>query len=173
MASTFGQANFSAFPAFFTAEVERVQDFQQIYEENRQRLYALSFWMMDNELAAEELMQRTFYRAFVATRRPSPEALDRALLAELRELMPVGSLSLACANSIRTASVRHNTKRTHLERAVVQLPPTERLVFLMHDVENYEHGRIARTVGLTENESRQALHQARLRLREILASMAS
>lgn len=174
MASAFEQANFSAFPAFFTAaEVERVQDVQDIYEENRQRLYALSFWMMDNELSAEELMQRTFHRAFVASRRPSPEALDHALIAELRQLMPIGTLTLACADATRAAGIRHNTKRTHLERAVVQLPSTERLVFLMHDVENYDYVRIARTLGLTEDESRQALHQARLRLREILAAMAS
>ena len=60
--------------------------------------------------------------------------------------------------------------RTHLERAVVQLPPTERMIFLMHDVENYDHCRIARYLELTEDQSRNALHQARLRLRELLAT---
>jgi len=41
----------------------------------------------------------------------------------------------------------------------------------MHDVENYSHERIARTLGLDENESIQGLHQARLRLRRLLADM--
>jgi DNA-directed RNA polymerase specialized sigma24 family protein len=59
-----------------------------------------------------------------------------------------------------------------LERAVVQLPATERLVFLLHDVERYEHARISRLLGLNEQESALALHQARLRLRELLAAMA-
>jgi RNA polymerase sigma-70 factor (ECF subfamily) len=54
---------------------------------------------------------------------------------------------------------------------VVQLPPTERLVFLLHDVEGYEHARIARMLGLSENESRYGLHQARLRLRQLLARL--
>jgi DNA-directed RNA polymerase specialized sigma24 family protein len=50
------------------------------------------------------------------------------------------------------------------------LPATERLVFLMHDVENYDHARIARTIGITEAESKAGLFQARLKLRELLAA---
>ena len=66
-------------------------------------------------------------------------------------------------------SVRRNTLRVDLERAVVQLPPTEKMIFLMHDVESYDHARIARTLGLSDEESRLGLHQARLRMRELLA----
>jgi RNA polymerase sigma-70 factor, ECF subfamily len=66
-------------------------------------------------------------------------------------------------------SVRRNVRRVDLERAVVQLPATERLVFLMHDVEDYDHSRISRCVGISEEESRRALHFARLRVRELLA----
>ena len=56
---------------------------------------------------------------------------------------------------------------------MVQLPSTERLVFLMHDVEGYDHARIARTVGITEMESRQGLFQARLKIRELLAKASA
>ena len=49
-----------------------------------------------------------------------------------------------------------------VNRAVVQLPPTERMIFLMHDVENYDHARIAHILGLSEDESRYGLHQGRL-----------
>jgi RNA polymerase sigma-70 factor (ECF subfamily) len=59
----------------------------------------------------------------------------------------------------------------HLEEAVSQLPATERVIFLMHDVEGYDHARISRTIGLSVEESRVGLHQARLRLRELLAKM--
>jgi DNA-directed RNA polymerase specialized sigma24 family protein len=68
------------------------------------------------------------------------------------------------------ASVRGNVKRVDLERAVVQLPPTERMIFLLHDVEAYDHTRISRTLGVSEQESQLGLHQARLRLRQLLAS---
>jgi DNA-directed RNA polymerase specialized sigma24 family protein len=68
------------------------------------------------------------------------------------------------------SQVRRNTRRADLERAVVQLPSTERMIFLMHDVENYDHARIARTLGISEVESKAGLFQARLKLRELLAS---
>jgi RNA polymerase sigma-70 factor (ECF subfamily) len=45
------------------------------------------------------------------------------------------------------------------------------MIFLLHDVEGYNHARIAKLIGLTENESRNSLHQARLRMRELLAAM--
>ena len=65
-----------------------------------------------------------------------------------------------------------NIKRVELECAVVELPPTERMIFLLHDVECCEHARIGRLLGLSEQESLVGLHQARLRLRELLASAA-
>jgi len=151
------------------AILESTTDYREIYERNRHRVYSLAFWMTDNELAAEELMVSAFLRAFSKEASPLAEDLDRALLAELREIMPVGHLTVRCAPSERTLSVRSNIKRCNLERAVVQLPATERLIFLMHDVEQYDHTRIAVTLGLTEQESRSGLHQARLRLRELLA----
>jgi RNA polymerase sigma-70 factor (ECF subfamily) len=154
-------------PATVSASV-----YKDIYEQNHRRIYALAFWMTDNELAAEQLMEWTFERAF-SCRSLDPESIDRALLAELRDLMPIGSLTISCATSTQVAGVRRNTMRVHLERAVVQLPPTERMVFLLHDMEAYDHTRIARTLGITEEESMNGLHQARLRIRELLATMTS
>jgi RNA polymerase sigma-70 factor, ECF subfamily len=140
-----------------------------VYEQNRRRVYALAFWMTDNELEAEELMTKTFSRAFAKYGAPAPEEIDCALIAEARQRMPLGALTLDCPPCDESLGVRRNTLRVDLERAVVQLPNTERMIFLMHDVENYNHARIARILGLTENESRCGLHQARLRIRELLA----
>jgi RNA polymerase sigma-70 factor, ECF subfamily len=147
-----------------------VESSSEIYEQNRHRIYSLAFWMTDNELAAEELMTHTFCRAFVGTDVPSAEAIDRALISELRHYMPVGKLTLACGPCDRVLSVRRNTLRVDLERAVIQLPNTEKLILLMHDVESYDHSRIARLLGITEVDSLNGLHQARLRMRELLAN---
>jgi RNA polymerase sigma-70 factor (ECF subfamily) len=62
-------------------------------------------------------------------------------------------------------------KRVHLERAVVQLPATEKLIFLFHDVEGYEHLSIARLLGISEDESKLGLHQARVFVREFVSRM--
>jgi DNA-directed RNA polymerase specialized sigma24 family protein len=59
--------------------------------------------------------------------------------------------------------------RVDLERAVVQLPDTEKLIFLMHDVERYDHTRIANLLGISLQSSIEGLHQSRLRMRELLA----
>jgi RNA polymerase sigma-70 factor (ECF subfamily) len=154
-----------------TVPLEKLDSYQAIYEQNNARVYALAFWMTDNELAAEAMAVSVFQRAFAHSASPSPEAIDRALVAEARNLAPIGILSLECNPSTEIVNIRRNTLRVHLERAVVQLPPTERLIFLFHDVENYSHARIARLLGTTQAESQFGLHQARLRIRELVSSM--
>ena len=44
-----------------------------IYEENRHRVYALSFWMTDSELQAEQLLEATFVRAFASNPMSRPK----------------------------------------------------------------------------------------------------
>jgi RNA polymerase sigma-70 factor (ECF subfamily) len=149
----------------------KIEEYQKVYESNRNRVYSFAFWMTDNEMAAEEVSASTFRRVFAHTDTPTEELIDRMLLTEVRELTPVGTLSLNCAVSTEVESIRHNVKRVHLERAVVQLPSTERFIFVMHDGEGYSHERIARTLGIAEKESQNGLHQARLRIRELVADM--
>src|SRR6516162_6306187 len=69
-----------------------VTTYSEVYEQNRQRIYSLAFWMTDNELAAEELMTNTFCRIFAEIVSPAPEEIDHALIAELRQQMPLGEL---------------------------------------------------------------------------------
>jgi RNA polymerase sigma-70 factor, ECF subfamily len=172
MSSAFQNAKLTRFAEYLTpASTQDFSRFREVYEENRHRVYALAFWMTDNEIVAEEVMGRVFERAFALTTGDTPEAIDCALITELRAIVPFDTLTLKCAPSTKVAGVRRNTKRVDLERAVIQLPPTERLVFLMHDVEGYDHPRIARLLGLTQTESQGALHQARLRIRELLVML--
>ncbi len=172
MASNIQEAKLTGIARLVPAAAQtELATYQRAYDENRHRLYALAFWMTDSEPAAQELLETTFRRAFARNASPEGEALDKILVSEIRELMPVGTLTLNQAACTEVAAVRRNVMRVHLERAVVQLPPTERMIFLMHDVENYDHARIARTLGLSEQESQFGVHQARLRMRELLASM--
>lgn len=168
--STLGEVNFPGFAGAVTAVPRRsARSYREVYEQNRHRIYALAFWLMDNELAAEELMTDTFCRAFAKSESPTAAEIDAALITEARQYMPLGALTLDCAPCDKVLSVRCNTLRVDLERALMQLPNTERMIFLMHDVENYDHSRIAWILGFTEDESRRGLHQARLRIRELLA----
>jgi RNA polymerase sigma-70 factor (ECF subfamily) len=150
------------------AERERAE-YSEIYNEHCHRIYSLAFYVTDNELTAEQLAANTFLRAFAHTRKPATEHVDHAFLAEVRELMPVGTLTLSPVASSEATNIRGNIKRVHLERAVVQLPATEKLVFLFHDVEGYEHSRIGALLGINAEESALALHNARVQIRELVA----
>jgi len=55
-----------------------------------------------------------------------------------------------------------------LERAIASLPDGARTVFVLHDVEGYRHGEIARMMGTAEGTCRAQLHRARRLLMEAL-----
>jgi RNA polymerase sigma-70 factor (ECF subfamily) len=172
MASTIQHAKITGYATFLPKLAGiTAEQYQRVFDDNRHRVYALAFWMTDNELAAEDLMHNVFYRAFAQGPEPDAAAVDRALITELRELMPLGTLTLQEGTCTASPSVRQNILRVHLERAIVELPATERMVFLMHDVEAYEHAGIAALLGITEEESRYGLHQARVRIRNLVATM--
>lgn len=169
MASSVLNANFTAFASQIPAVVSRIETLKATYEEHQHRIYNLAFYLTDNELSAESVSARVFSNAFSATATPSAETLDRALINELREEMPIGTLSLEVPDATETVNARRNVKRAILERAVMTVPATERLIFLMHDVEGYDHSRIARTLGISADESVNGLHQARLAVRREVA----
>jgi len=168
MASSF-QGVMGNLVTFVPAAERQKADYSEIYKGHCHRIYSLAFYLTDNELAAEELAANTFLRAFALTDAPCTEHIDQALLAEIRELMPIGALTLDSKVSAEASNIRGNTKRVHLERAVVQLPATEKLIFLLHDVENYEHERISALLGISKEDSALALHNARMQVRELVA----
>src|SRR4051794_37390702 len=130
------EAKITRFAAYLpTVQTVSAEQYQSIYEANRDRIYTLAFWMSDNELVAEETLSRVFLRAFSMSDAPTSEMLDRALISELRETVAIGNLSLHCEQATEVLNIRSNTKRIFLERALVQLPATERLIFCMHDGE--------------------------------------
>jgi RNA polymerase sigma-70 factor (ECF subfamily) len=145
--------------------------YREIYKQHCHRIYSLAFYMTDNELVAEQLAANTFLRAFSGVVRPGQKQIDQAFLAEVREMMPIGVLALNAALTA-AGSVRGRLKRDLLGRAVVQLPPTERLIFLLHAVDGYSHEKISHLLGVSEQESRFGLHQARLHVRELVSRMS-
>lgn len=58
--------------------------------------------------------------------------------------------------------------RVNLQRAVDQLPPGYKAVFVLHDVQGYEHNEIAEIMDCSIGNSKSQLHKARMRLRELL-----
>lgn len=152
------------------AVAAKVTKYDEVYGEHCHRIYSLAFWMTDNELTAEQLSSNTFLRAFASSAVPGTDQIDRAFLAEVREMTAIGTLTLSIS-ATETSGVYGNVKRIHLERAIVQLPATEKMIFLLHDVEGYSHEKIARLLGMEVQESQLGLHQARLQMRELISRM--
>jgi RNA polymerase sigma-70 factor (ECF subfamily) len=169
MASSIWNAKITGFATEIPAIASRTEAFKAIYQEHQNRIYNLAFYLTDNEMTAETLSARVFTNTFAVNAVPSAEVLDRALVNELRGTMMIGSLSLNEPLCEEASNARRNVKRAVLERAVVGLPATERLIFLLHDVEGYDHSRIARTLGINTSESKRGLHQARLAVRRLIS----
>lgn len=70
----------------------------------------------------------------------------------------------------RAGAILGVVDRLDLERALASLPPGCRAVFVLHDIEGYEHGEIARMIGIADGTSKSQLHKARMRLRRVLAA---
>lgn len=58
--------------------------------------------------------------------------------------------------------------RLDLEQAIAGLPPRARVIFVLHDVEGYTHGEIARLLELETGTTKAQLHRARQLLQEAL-----
>jgi RNA polymerase sigma-70 factor (ECF subfamily) len=171
MSSSVTEFGIQVFAPYVQVVSQRSQeDLKSVFEENRHRIYSLAFWMTDNEVTAEEVSSRVFSRAFSSRGKLDAATIDRYLISELREIAPIGIVTLDVPAKA-AKGVAGNTKRINMERAVVQIPPTERMAFLLHDVEGYDHAQIAKTLGISANESKQAVFQAKILVRKLIAEM--
>jgi RNA polymerase sigma-70 factor (ECF subfamily) len=58
--------------------------------------------------------------------------------------------------------------RINLERCIAQLPPGCRTVFVLHDIEGYQHHEIAQILRRSEGLSKSQLNRAHRHLRKLL-----
>jgi RNA polymerase sigma-70 factor (ECF subfamily) len=152
---------------------------RDIFDSHRHRVFALAYYMTGNEVEAEQILTGTFVEAFERTEEPAAHEVDTALVGELRARFPLGeeaeateekpSAVVAQAENHGGELAGRNVRRTDLEEAIQFLPPTERLLFLMRDVEGYSVEAIAKVVDMPEPAIQRTLFAARLRLRSILA----
>jgi RNA polymerase sigma-70 factor (ECF subfamily) len=151
-------------------EVSEDQHRRDAFETHRHRIFALAVYMTGDERVAEDLLAETFIRVLRVNPSPDANAVDLAFLTELRRLVPVGECTLTMSDvSMRSLTWRGNVLRTELESALLDLPATERLIYLLRDVEAYSPARIAALLSLSEPQVKLALMAGRLKLRELLS----
>lgn len=132
--------------------------------------------MMGGELEAEEVLAHTFVRAFRHCDEPSGKQVDKCLVAELTqhvEFAPVEPGPVPVIAAGVSLAAQANVKRSDLEAALEHLPATERMVFLLRDVESYPVDRVAELLEIAPSAVNLALFRARLKLRHVLAQASS
>jgi RNA polymerase sigma-70 factor, ECF subfamily len=153
------------------------QQQRDVYESHRHRTFSLAFYMTGSEIEAEEILATTFVKAFQKEEKPDGFTVDSALVGELGERFPlkqeepVAKVSES-AGPQGTGLAQRNVLRSDLEAAVGQLPPNERLLFLLRDVEGYSPTQIATLLEIPEAQVHRGCFSARIRLRQVLAEQA-
>jgi RNA polymerase sigma-70 factor (ECF subfamily) len=163
--------------------------FEQLYRRYSGRVYSLCLRMIKNDTAAEDLTQEVFLRVFrkIHTFRGESKfstwlrrlATNLVLMALRKKRYPEVSLDATSEldkedsgplielgePDLRLSGV---VDRMNLSRAIEQLSNGYKEMFILHDIEGYEHHEIARIVGCSAGNSKSQLHKARVRLRELL-----
>ena len=166
------------------------QAFAQLYSLHKRRIYSLCLRMVGNVAEAEDLTQEAFlqlHRKIATFRGDSAFStwLHRlAINVVLMQLRKKG-LSLISLDEAMEPTPDEGPSRSFgapdltltgaidrlaLERAVADLPAGYRLIFILHDVEGFEHNEIASMLDCSIGNSKSQLHKARLKLRDALRS---
>ena len=166
------------------AATGNIAAFEVLYERYHRRTYSLCLRMTSSQTEAEDLTQEVFIQLFrkvgsfrgdsafstwlhrltvnqvlMHFRRRSVKNERTTEEGEMPEQMVAGS---ANPNKMQVVD------RIALKNAIAELPNGYRNVFLLHDVEGFEHEEVARMMGISVGTSKSQLHKARLKLRGLL-----
>lgn len=161
-----------------------IQAFETLYERHHRRVYSLCLRMVANPTEAEDLTQEVFVQLFRKIGSFRGESAFTTWLHRLtvnHVLMHFRKRGVRIEKTteegeigeiqdiLQSASERpHFVDRIALDEAISQLPPGYRTVFVLHDIEGFEHTEVADLLGVSVGTSKSQLHKARMRLRELL-----
>jgi RNA polymerase sigma-70 factor, ECF subfamily len=163
--------------------------FERLYHLHSRRVYSLCLRMVGNTAEAEDLTQEAFLQLFrkIATFRGESAfstwlhrlSVNVVLMKLRRKSATETSLEEMTEPDEEAGSRRRDfgaadlqlsgsIDRVNLQRAVEQLPPGYKAVFVLHDVQGFEHNEIAEIMHCSIGNSKSQLHKARMRLRDLL-----
>jgi len=158
--------------------------FELIYQRYHRRTYSLTLRMTSSPTEAEDLTQEVFIQLF---RKVGSFRGDSAFSTWLHRLTvnqvlmhfrrrsyknektsEDGEMPEQTAHGTANPNKMPVVDRIALKNAIAELPNGYRNVFLLHDVEGFEHEEVARHLGISVGTSKSQLHKARLKLRGLL-----
>ena len=158
--------------------------FELIYERYHRRTYSLCLRMTSSQTEAEDLTQEVFIQLF---RKIGSFRGDSAFSTWLHRLTVNQVLMHFRRRSVKNERTSEDGEmpeqtvtgtsnpnkmqvvdRIALKNAIAELPNGYRNVFVLHDIEGFEHEEVARMMGISVGTSKSQLHKARLKLRGLL-----
>ena len=173
------------------AKMGDARSFETLYGLHKRRVFSLCLRMTANTADAEDLTQEVFlqlYRKIASFRGESAFStwLHRVAVNVVLMHLRKKNVSLLAEpleppqedRPKRDLGAQDNQlagciDRVVLDRSINQLAPGYRVVFLLHDVEGYEHKEIARMMQCSIGNSKSQLHKARMKLRTSLQTRNS
>jgi RNA polymerase sigma-70 factor (ECF subfamily) len=167
---------------------EQMSGFDELYSKHYRRVYSICLRMTGNVAEAEDLTQEVFiqlHRKLDSFRGESAFTTWLHRLTVNQVLMHFRKRSVRSElttddgempDSVDPVTINPEAMpivdRIGLESAIAQLPRGYRTVFVLHDVEGYEHEEIARILGCSAGTSKSQLHKGRMKLRRLLQQRA-
>jgi len=161
--------------------------FAALFHAHKARIYSVCLRMTNNTAEAEDLTQDAFMQVFrkLATFRGDSAlstwlyriAVNTVLMHFRKKALRQVSLDEPYNQDARLVKREYGSKddrltgsvdRIALTRAIRELPDGYRTIFLLHEVEGYEHQEIAELLDCSVGNSKSQLHKAKLRIRELL-----
>jgi RNA polymerase sigma-70 factor, ECF subfamily len=150
------------------------EEFAQIYEANKARVYSTALRMLNNSADAEDVTQEVFIKVF-----------NKIHTFEGRSQLSTWLYRITVNRSLDVLRKRKRTQAEPLEEAmgamanpsnlqkviesfIPTLPPGYRAVFVLHDIQGLKHHEIAKQLHITEGACKSQLHKARLMMRKKL-----
>jgi RNA polymerase sigma-70 factor (ECF subfamily) len=160
-----------------------------IFDLHRRRVYSTCLLMTKNVFDAEDLMQDAFIQIFRGLRSFRGDSafstwiyrvvVNTVLMTRRKRHLREVSLDEPATldhGQVPREFGRNDNKlvgtidRIALTQAAKELPEGCRTIFLLHEVEGYEHHEIAEQLSCSIGNSKSQLHKARLKMRKLLAS---
>jgi RNA polymerase sigma-70 factor (ECF subfamily) len=157
------------------ALVRRVQRgdlgaFEPLYRRHAGRIYALCLRLPGDRSAAAERVQDVFVRVWERIRSYRGDSaftswLHRltvnVVLQDMRSTRRREARVMLDDTAIAATPPARIDERIDLDAALTRLPPAARIVFVLHDIEGYDHDEIAHLLGRAPGTIRSQLWKAR------------
>ena len=163
--------------------------FEELYNRHHRRVYSLCLRMLQNPVEAEDLTQEVFiqlYRKIGSFRGDSAfttwlhrMTVNQVLMhfrkrsVKFEKTTEEGDTPEQMVSGTENPNKMRIIDKIALDSAIEQLPPGYRSVFVLHDIEGYEHEEIAKLLSCSVGTSKSQLHKARLKLRRLLKKKAA